>query len=143
MGIYIGIGNHIGRANLKVISVVVRVRVRVIDKGTGLPLVGAIVVFEGKEYVTDANGQVILKGFENSSYPLIVKRQGHESVVIDRWKLENGDIYLTDVTRNILAEIGVNILTEDGGLIFRDLANIILEDGKFMVTENGDLILFE
>lgn len=142
MGIYIGIGNHIGRANLKVISVVVRV----IDKGTGLPLVGAIVVFKGKEYVTDANGQVILKGFENSSYPLIVKRQGHESVVIDRWKLENGDIYLTDVTRvtrNILAEIGVNILTEDGGLIFRDLANIILEDGKFMVTENGDLILFE
>lgn len=139
MGIYIGIGNHIGRANLKVISV----RVRVIDKGTGLPLVGAIVVFKGKEYVTDANGQVILKGFENSSYPLIVKRQGHESVVIDRWKLENGDIYLTDVTRNILAEIGVNILTEDGGLIFRDLANIILEDGKFMVTENGDLILFE
>ena len=135
MGIYIGIGNHIGRANLKVISVVVRV----IDKGTGLPLVGAIVVFKGKEYVTDANGQ----GFENSSYPLIVKRQGHESVVIDRWKLENGDIYLTDVTRNILAEIGVNILTEDGGLIFRDLANIILEDGKFMVTENGDLILFE
>lgn len=124
MGIYIGIGNHIGRANLKVISVVVRV----IDKGTGLPLVGAIVVFKGKEYVTDANGQVILKGFENSSYPLIVKRQGHESVVIDRWKLENGDIYLTDVTRNILAEIGVNILTEDG---------------KFMVTENGDLILFE
>lgn len=124
MGIYIGIGNHIGRANLKVISVVVRV----IDKGTGLPLVGAIVVFKGKEYVTDANGQVILKGFENSSYPLIVKRQGHESVVIDRWKLENGDIYLTDVTRNILAEIGVNILTEDG---------------KFMVTENGDLTLFE
>ena len=141
MGIYIGIGNHIGRANLKVISVVVVVRV--IDKGTGLPLVGAIVVFKGKEYVTDANGQVILKGSENSSYPLIVKRQGHESVVIDRWKLENGDIYLTDVTRNILAEIGVNILTEDGGLIFRDLANIILEDGKFMVTENGDLILFE
>lgn len=124
MGIYIGIGNHIGRANLKVISVVVRV----IDKGTGLPLVGAIVVFKGKEYVTDANGQVILKGFENSSYPLIVKRQGHESVVIDRWKLENGDIYLTDVTRNILAEIGISILTEDG---------------KFMVTENGDLILFE
>ena len=113
MGIYIGIGNHIGRANLKVISVVVRV----IDKGTGLPLVGAIVVCKGKEYVTDANGQVILKGFENSSYPLIVKRQGHESVVIDRWKLENGDIYLTDVTRNILAEIGVNILTENGDLI--------------------------
>lgn len=111
MGIYIGIGNHIGRANLKVISVVVRV----ID--TGLPLVGAIVVFKGKEYVTDANGQVILKGFENSSYPLIIKRQGHESVVIDRWKLENGDIYLTDVTRNILAEIGVNILTENGDLI--------------------------
>ena len=55
MGIYIGIGNHIGRANLKVISVVVRV----IDKGTGLPLVGAIVVFKCKEYVTDANGQVI------------------------------------------------------------------------------------
>lgn len=54
---------------------------------------------------------------------------------MDKWKLENGDIYLTDVTRNILAEIGVNILTEDGGLIFRDLANIILEDGKFMVTE--------
>ena len=41
--------------------------VRVIDKGTGLPLVGAIVGFKGKEYVTDANGQVILKGFENSS----------------------------------------------------------------------------
>lgn len=140
MGIYIGIGNRIGRANLKVISVVVRV----IDKGTGLPLVGAIVVFKGKEYVTDTNGQVILKGFENSSYLLIIKRQGHEPVVIDGWKLENGDIYLTDVTsRNILAEIGVNILTEDGGLILRDLANIILEDGKFMVTENGDLILFE
>lgn len=138
MGIYIGIGNHIGRANLKVISVVVRI----IDRGTGLPLVGAIVIFKGKEYITDANGQVILKGFENSSYPLIVKRQGHESY-IDKWKLENGDIYLTDVTRNILAEIGVNILTEDGGLIFRDLANIIQEDGKFMVTENGDLILFE
>lgn len=124
MGIYIGIGNHIGRANLKVISVVVRI----IDRGTGLPLVGAIVIFKGKEYITDANGQVILKGFENSSYPLIVKRQGHESYIVDKWKLENGDIYLTDVTRNILAEIGVNILTEDG---------------KFMVTENGDLILFE
>lgn len=120
MGIYIGIGNHIGnhirRANLKVISVVVRI----IDRGTGLPLVGAIVIFKGKEYITDANGQVILKGSENSSYPLIVKRQGHESYIVDEWKLENGDIYLTDVTRNILAEIGVNILTEDGGLIFRD-----------------------
>lgn len=140
MGIYIGIGNHIGRANLKVISVVVRI----IDRGTGLPLVGAIVIFKGKEYIADANGQVILKGFENSSYPLIVKRQGYESYIVDKWKLENGDIYLTaSVTRNILAEIGVNILTEDGGLIFRDLANIILEDGKFMVTENGDLILFE
>lgn len=139
MGIYIGIGNHIGRANLKVISVVVRI----IDRGTGLPLVGAIVIFKDKEYITDANGQVILKGFENSSYPLIVKRQGHESYIVDKWKLENGDIYLTDATRNILAEIGVNILTEDGGLIFRDLANIILEDNKFMVTENGDLILFE
>lgn len=90
MGIYIGIGNHIGRANLKVISVVVRI----IDRGTGLPLVGAIVIFKGKEYITDANGQVILKGFENSSYPLIVKRQGHESVVVDKWKLENGDIFL-------------------------------------------------
>lgn len=124
MGIYIGIGNHIGidnhigKVNLKVISVVVRI----IDRGTGLPLVGAIVIFNGKEYITDANGQVILKGFENSSYPLIVKRQGHESYIVDEWKLENGDIYLTDVTRNILAEIGVNILTEDGGLIFRDLA---------------------
>lgn len=139
MGIYIGIGNHIGRANLKVISVVVRI----IDRGTGLPLVGAIVIFKGKEYITDANGQVILKGFENSSYPLIVKRQGHESYIVDKWKLESGDIYLTGVTGNILAEIGVNILTEDGGLIFRDLVNIILEDGKFMVTENGDLILFE
>lgn len=139
MGIYIGIGNHIGRANLKVISVVVRI----IDRGTGLPLVGAIVIFKGKEYITDANGQVILKGFENSSYPLIVKRQGYESYIVDKWKLESGDIYLTDVTGNILAEIGVNILTEDGGLIFRDLVNIILEDGKFMVTENGDLILFE
>ena len=139
MGIYIGIGNHIGRANLKVISVVVRI----IDRGTGLPLVGAIVIFKGKEYITDANGQVISNGSENSSHPLIVKRQGHESYIVDKWKLENGDIYLTDVTRNILAEIGVNILTEDGGLIFRDLANIILEDGKFMVTENGDLILFE
>lgn len=141
MGIYIGIGigNHTGRTNLKVISVVVRI----IDRGTGLPLVGAIVIFKGKEYITDANGQVILKGFENSIYPLIVKRQGHESYIVNKWKLENGDIYLTDVTRNILAEIGVNILTEDGGLIFRDLANIILEDGKFMVTENGDLILFE
>lgn len=139
MGIYIGIGNHIGRANLKVISVVIRI----IDRGTGLPLVGAIVIFKGKEYTTNANGQVILKGFENNSYSLIVKRQGHESYIVDKWKLENGDIYLTDATRNILAEIGVNILTEDGGLIFRDLANIILEDGKFMVTENGDLILFE
>ena len=95
MGIYIGIGNHIGRANLKVISVVVRV----IDKGTGLPLVGAIVVFKGKEYVTDANGQVILKGFENSSYQLIVKRQGHESVVIDRWKLELSLIHISEPTR--------------------------------------------
>lgn len=63
MGIYIGIGNHIGRANLKVISVVVRV----IDKGTGLPLVGAIVVFKGKEYVTDANGQVILKDLRTAA----------------------------------------------------------------------------
>lgn len=139
MGIYIGIGNYIGRANLKIISVTVRI----LDEGTGVPLVGTIVVFKGKEYITDTNGQVILKGFENSSYPLIVKRQGHESIVMDRWKLKNGDIYLTDITRNILAEIGTNILTEDGGLIFRDLANIILEDGKFMVTENGDLILFE
>lgn len=140
MGIYIGIGNHIGRANLRrVISVVVRI----IDSDTKLPLVGAIVIFRGEEYVTDANGQVILKGFENSSYPLVVKRQGHETYIVDQWKLEDGDIFLTDATRNILAEIGVNILTEDGGLIFRDLANIILEDNKFMVTENGDLILFE
>lgn len=113
MGIYIGIGNHIGRANLKVISVIVRI----IDKGTGLPLVGAVVIFKGEEYITDANGQVILKGFENISYPLTVKRQGHESTIIDNWKLGNGDIYLTDVTRNILAEIGVNILTENGDLI--------------------------
>lgn len=134
MGIYIGIGNYIGRANLKVVSVVVRI----LDEGTG-----AIVIFKGKEYITDANGQVILKGFENSTYQLEVKRQGHESVIVDKWKLENGDIFLTDITRNIIAEIGVNILTEDGGLIFRDLANIILEDGKFMVTEEGNLILFE
>ena len=140
MGIYIGIGNHIGRANLRrVISVVVRI----IDSDTKLPLVGAIVIFRGEEYITDANGQVILKGFENSSYPLVVKRQGHETYIVDQWKLEDGDIFLTDATRNILAEIGVNILTEDGGLIFRDLANIILEDNKFMVTEDGDLILFE
>lgn len=140
MGIYIGIGNHIGRANLRrVISVVVRI----IDSDTKLPLVGAIVIFRGEEYITDANGQVILKGFENSSYPLVVKRQGYETYIVDQWKLEDGDIFLTDATRNILAEIGVNILTEDGGLIFRDLANIILEDNKFMVTENGDLILFE
>ena len=140
MGIYIGIGNHIGRANLRrVISVVVRI----IDSDTKLPLVGAIVIFRGEEYITDANGQVILKGFENSSYPLVVKRQGHETYIVDQWKLEDGDIFLTDATRNILAEIGVNILTEDGGLVFGDLANIILEDGKFMVTENGDLILFE
>lgn len=90
MGIYIGIGNHIGRANLKVISVVVRI----IDRGTGLPLVGAIVIFKGKEYITDANGQVILKGFENSSYPLIVKRQGHESYIVDKWKLEM-EIYIS------------------------------------------------
>lgn len=90
MGIYIGIGNHIGRANLKVISVVVRV----IDRGTGLPLVGAIVIFNGKEYITDANGQVILKGFENSSYPLIVKRQGYESYIVDKWKLEM-EIYIS------------------------------------------------
>lgn len=139
MGIYIGIGNYIGRANLKVVSVVVRI----LDEGTGAPLVGSIVIFKGKEYITDANGQVILKGFENSTYQLEVKRQGHESIIVDKWKLENGDIFLTDITRNIIAEIGVNILTEDGGLIFRDLANIILEDGKFMVTEEGNLILFE
>lgn len=140
MGIYIGIGNHIGRANLRrVISVVVRI----IDRDTKLPLVGAIVIFRGEEYITDANGQVILKGFENSSYPLVIKRQGHETYIVDQWKLEDGDIFLTGATGNILAEIGVNILTEDGGLIFRDLANIILEDNRFMVTENGDLILFE
>lgn len=120
MGIYIGIGNHIGRANLRVISVVVRV----IDKGTGLPLMGALVVFKGEGYITDANGQVILKGFENNSYPLIVKRQGYEPAVINRWKLKNGNIYLTDITRNILAEIGANILTEDGGLILRDLETL-------------------
>lgn len=121
MGIYIGIGNHIGRANLRrVISVVVRI----IDSDTKLPLVGAIVIFRGEEYITDANGQVILKGFENSSYPLVVKRQGHETYIVDQWKLEDGDIFLTDATRNILAEIGVNILTEDGGLIFRDLQTL-------------------
>lgn len=140
MGIYIGIGNYIGRANLKrIVSVVVRI----LDKDSGEPLIGAIVVFGGKEYVTDANGQVTLKGFDGSSYTLEVIRKGHNSVFIDHWKLEDGDIYLTDATRNILAEVGVNILTEDGNLIIRDLGTLLTESEKIIITETGNLILFE
>lgn len=118
MGIYIGIGNYIGKRgiSLKPTSVVVRI----LDEGTNEPLIGAVVIFKGQEYITNASGQVILSGLVNSTYHLEVRRKGHETTVIDKWVFKEGDILLTDITRNIIAEIGVNILTEDGNLIIRD-----------------------
>lgn len=113
MGIYIGVGNYIGSANLRSVTSIIRV----IDRESSLPLVGAIVIFNGEKYIADINGQVILKGFSNRRYPLTIERGGYESVIIDKWRLKDVDIYLTDNTMNIITENGADILSEDGKFI--------------------------
>ena len=119
MGIYIGISlnNHARKRNQKFIQVTINI----IDDKSNLPLIGAVVIFDGKKYLTDNSGQVTLSGIQGKRYTLMIQKKGYLSVTIQEWKLREEIIYLSDTTRNILAEISANILTEEGQLILLEI----------------------
>lgn len=119
MGIYIGISlnNRARKRSQKFIQATISI----VDDESKLPLIDAVVIFDGRKYLTDSSGQVILSGIENKKYLLTVQKRGYSSITIQEWELREDVIYLSDITRNILAEVGINILTEREQLILLEI----------------------
>lgn len=52
-------------------------RIRIVDK-KGNPLVGTEVIVEGKKYITDSNGEIVIRDLEKGEYSLKIKYDGKE-----------------------------------------------------------------